>query len=83
MSKIVCFMIAVVVVWAAVSLLGRGGLSYDRQNTMDYLLIVEPVVHEVLGDIELRDGRPVFVSCNGDVHAMDRSTKIQKTLELC
>jgi hypothetical protein len=53
------------------------------RNVQDLLLIIEPVTHEVLGDLEWRGNRYVFVDCFGAEYEMKSGYQIRTTQDLC
>ena len=55
----------------------------NAKNVQDLLLIIEPVTHEVLGDLVWRGNRYVFVDCYGTEYEMKTGYQIRTTQDLC
>lgn len=55
----------------------------NSKNVADLLLVIEPVMHEVLGDLEWRGDRYVFVGCDGQEYEMRAGYEIRTTQDLC
>lgn len=57
--------------------------AFGGGEVVDLLLIIEPVTHEVLGDLEWRRDRYVFVDCSGAEYDLRAGYRISPTQDLC